>query len=45
MNKIIFKNIAAKLNEFPFFWPWIIIALEVKYIFPKILKYKKGNIQ
>lgn len=45
MDEIIFKNIDVKLNEFSSFWPWSVIALEVKYVFPKILKYKEGNIQ
>lgn len=47
VNEILFKNTAAKVNETSSFWPWCIIALELKYIFPKItvLRGKESNVQ
>lgn len=47
MNKILFESTATKVNEISSFWLWCIIALELKYIFPKItvLREKEGNVQ
>lgn len=47
MNETLFDSTVTKVNEISSFWPRCIIALEVKYIFPKInvLRGKDNNTQ